>query len=579
MTGNRRAFLNRTTLIAALAAVWAASFCTPAAAQFETRGSSPVLQFPSSIAIGDFNHDGKLDLAVACSLRSTQVTVLLGNGDGTFQAARNFTVAGAPYSVATADFNHDGNLDLAVATGSGVSVLLGNGDGTFQSATNFATTAAPTFIAVGDFNRDRIPDLIVADSPYVSVLLGNGDGTFRAPIDNNSLPTYIPAVAVGDFNGDGNLDAAALAPNTGFTAVGVLLGNGDGSFRYAASYPIAEGSSSVATADFRGDGKLDLAVAGGSGVSVLLGNGDGSFQPEVSYPVQSPFWVTAADLNGDGRPDLAVSDLVLPSGVSVLLGNGDGTFRQATFYPATSEDRFVAAGDFNGDHKVDLAVADAVNADTVVLLNTGVVSFSPTTPINFPFQLVHTISAPVAVTLANTGTAALSISSVSVSGAFHAHNTCGTRVAPGANCTISIAFEPTVQGNTTGTVSISDSASSRPQVIDLTGAGTIVALSPAQLKFPPQKVGTASSPMQVTVKNAGNTVLAFTNIYVSGANCQNSKDFSQTNNCGSQVAAGASCAVTLTFTPSKTGVRTATLGFLDNGGGSPQTVPLTGTGT
>src|SRR5262245_16260891 len=153
------------------------SFLAPLA--FDTR------PFPESVAVGDFNGDGRLDLAVA-NYGSNNVSVLVGNGDGTFQTARNFPAGDRPFSVVVGEFNGDGRLDLAVANSTtgdigGVSVLLGNGDGSFQSARGFATGARPQSVAVGDLNGDSIPDLAVGNlfSSNVSVLLGNGDGTFR----------------------------------------------------------------------------------------------------------------------------------------------------------------------------------------------------------------------------------------------------------------------------------------------------------------------------------------------------------------------------------------------------------------
>jgi FG-GAP-like repeat/Transmembrane protein 131-like N-terminal/Abnormal spindle-like microcephaly-assoc'd, ASPM-SPD-2-Hydin len=549
--------------------------CAPAWAQFETRSTFSVGNSPESIAVGDFNHDGRQDVAVATA-GSYTIAVSLGNGDGTFKAPVFYTVGGVPTSIAAAPLTASGNLDLVVANAltSNISVLLGNGDGTFQAAKNANTSADPTFVCLGDFNGDHILDLVVADSPYVSVLLGNGDGTFRAPIDNSSLPTYIPGLAIGDFNGDGHLDVAAAAPNTGFVAVGILLGNGDGTLQAAVLRPVNFGLESVVAADFNGDGKLDLAF---SGLGVLLGNGDGTFGPEVDYAGGGEY-VSVAQLSPDGRVDLVTADFP-SSSVSVFIGNGDGTFKPPITYPTGAEARFVAAADFNGDQQQDIVAADYLYGDLTVLLNTGVVSLSPTVPLTFPTQLVNTSSVAHSVRLTNTGTTALSISSISVKGQFHlgSSTTCAGRVAAGAECIIEVTFKPLTTGRKSGTVSINDSASSKPQVIELSGQGTVVSLSPSALNFPGQKVGTKSAPMLATVKNDGSAALTISSVSIGG---NERKDFSETDNCASQtLAPGATCTVTVIFAPTKTGTRSATLFVDDNGGGSPQTLSLTGTGT
>jgi len=289
--------------------------------------------------VGDFNRDGELDLAVAdygSNDQSTTVTVtttvsvLLGNGDGTFQAAQTFEAGSGPYFLAMGDFNGDGKLDLAVADlgpstqrAGTVSVLLGNGDGTFQAARSFAAGNTIWSVAVGDVNGDGKPDLVVPDggSNSVSVLLGNGDGTFQAarsfPVGTN--PVH---VAVGDFNGD-RVQDLAVANYFDFT-VSVLLGNGDGTFQAARTFAASSYPWSVSVGDFNGDGVPDLATAnlGSTTVSVLLGNGDGTFQAAQNFGAGlGPAFVAVADFNGDGKQDLAVADYYSAGTVSVLINN------------------------------------------------------------------------------------------------------------------------------------------------------------------------------------------------------------------------------------------------------------------
>jgi hypothetical protein len=458
--------------------------------QFETRSKSLVspLPGPLSVATGDFNHDGKLDVAVASAYEnagrySNQIQVLLGKGDGTFQPAVNYTAGRAPGSVAVADLNNDGKLDLIVANSvdDSVSILLGNGDGTFQPAMNFATRQDPIVVLVGDFNNDGkldIATLNVSDSTgncdCVAVLLGNGDGTFQEPPIVTTLPFPPQGLAAGRLNADDKLDLAATVEFGGISEVQVLVGNGDGTFQWGATYPVGPSPNSITVADLNGDSKLDLVVAetGGMGVGVLLGNGDGTFQPRVDYITNAATWVAVADLNLDGKPDLVVANLTFPPGVTVFMGNGDGTFQNGVYYADGKDNRFVAVGDFNGDHQPDIVVPDFLYGDVIVMLNTGVVSLSPNTPLNFHGQKTGTTSTPQTVTLTNTGKTVLTISAMKATGQFGMTSTCGTSVAAGANCTISVTFSPKTLGAKSGTVSIHDSASSKPQVIELMGAGT-----------------------------------------------------------------------------------------------------------
>ena len=245
------------------------------APQFST-GSSP-----TSVVMADFNNDGKPDLAVTDS--GFMVSILLGNGDGTFQLPVDYRVGFAPTSVVAADFNADGKLDLVVAnyTGATVSVLLGNGDGTFQTHQDYTTADNPSMIAVGDVNRDGKLDLVVAavafstGTPAVSVLLGNGDGTFQSHMDRTT--SGVPsALSIGDFNDDGKPDIAATnswatpAHYAYGSTVSIFQGNGDGTFQPGVDYGTGSYPTSVVAADFNKDGKLDLAVANWADHTVSL---------------------------------------------------------------------------------------------------------------------------------------------------------------------------------------------------------------------------------------------------------------------------------------------------------------------
>ena len=336
------------------------------------------------VTTGDFNNDGFADIAVENYLSNT-VSVLLGKGDGTFQAQVAYPVGTKPERVLTADLNGDGNLDLVVAnTGSNtISVLLGNGDGTFQTQVTYPV-ASPVGLGLMDINHDGIPDVVAGDyyANTMSVLLGKGDGTFQAAVTypTGSTPQ---TVAEGDFNGDGNVDV--VVGNEGGATVGVFLGNGDGTFQTMVTYPVGNLPQGVQVADFNSDGKQDLAVTnqGDGTVSVLLGNGDGTFQTQVTYPVGvQPVGIEVADFNGDGIPDITVGNTGQASLTqSVLLGKGDGTFAAQVTFPTGNFPYGVAVADFNGDGLPDMAVANYNDATSTIFLSQVTATATATTTV------------------------------------------------------------------------------------------------------------------------------------------------------------------------------------------------------
>jgi hypothetical protein len=320
----------------------------------------------------DLNGDGKLDLIVRTELGvgPSGLAVLFGNGDGTFQM-NGFYQTGSdthPAFIVTGDFNGDGILDMATQAQSGIWLFLGKGAGLFQpgALTPVNQSGGALFeLVTGDVNGDGKLDIVASVQSGFTVLLGNGNGTFRSEIDT-IVPFFLVAFATGDFNGDGKPDLFGVSTEYGD---GLLyLGNGDGTFTLARQVNIASAPYWVTAADVNGDGFLDIISAGSD---VLLGNGRGYFSAPVYYPISSngdAEYVIAADLRNNGSVDLIFSNYL--GGLSVLLNSGKGKFEDGKSVPVSGGSVYCAvSADFNGDGIPDLAAA--VDSGTSILLGTG----------------------------------------------------------------------------------------------------------------------------------------------------------------------------------------------------------------
>jgi hypothetical protein len=347
--------------------------------------SYPAGTNPQEIVTADFNNDGRLDLAT-CNTGSGSVSVLLGNGNGPFQAPQTSAAGDNPVSIAVGDFNGDGKLDLTAANGGtgAVSVMRGNGDGTFQAPSGVGVGGDPTSVAVGDFNGDGKLDVAATSNVYVPyysyyygyygfneghvhVLLGNGAGSFAAPTDTSLGFGYHTSAAAADLDGDGDDDLVAV--NFDYGSVSVALGAGTGTPLGAVnSFTTGWAPRDVTVGDFTGDGKLDLATAGQT-VDILAGVGDGTFQGATGQFVGAAA-IAAADFNADGKLDVVTAD-PWSQVVGVMLGRGDGTLTQPINHAAGSLPIATAVGDFNGDGRPDVAAANSGSGNVSVLLNNG----------------------------------------------------------------------------------------------------------------------------------------------------------------------------------------------------------------
>lgn len=351
---------------------------------------------PRFVAVADFNRDGKPDLAVAFGTFTSccsGVSILLGNGNGSFASSVDYPLNGVPFGITAGDFRGDGRLSVAIVTqdsgGSGaseVSIFPGNGDGTFASAIVSPTGPLASTVVAADFNGDGKLDLVtmefrIADrlgnTANLAILLGNGDGSFKAPNEIIfSGETFPFALAAGDFNGDHQIDLAFVAAYFGgINAVGILAGKGDGTFVLSDPFFFTPGAEAAGAtiADLNGDGNLDVAVFGASTIDVLLGQGDGTLGASTQFGI-GPGAVSslATDVNGDYEADLVFASA---GGLNVVLGNGNGTFGSKKTYPASNSPLGLVAGDFKEDGHLDLAFNNADAHTVSILPGTGNGSF------------------------------------------------------------------------------------------------------------------------------------------------------------------------------------------------------------
>jgi hypothetical protein len=523
--------------------------------------SNPAMVCPLIMVATDLNNDGKTDLVgvgTSCTaIAEEQLIVLLGNGDGTFQqpvlSPFSLGLNKSPATLAVADFNGDGRLDLALTFPTDgtdgppgqIYIFLGNGDGTLQSPIIYGPpsldcssgtpncVSAPDGLAIGDFNGDGKLDLAVCGYQgigIVSILLGNGDGTFQAPQPIGSFSVSALSanyVASADLTGDGKLDLVVA----GHYVATVFLGNGDGTFGAGMTFttPPTEDSGQPILSDINGDGKLDLALSLDTGISILLGNGDGTFQPhtDVNFSLGGLFQLGAGDFNQDGRLDLVVSEGVLVqttaqvSTFSVSFGNqNDGTTstsQSVTLTNLASSELMLNSVAITGTNSGDFAIQSntcgtAVPAGTsctvgitftpaakgarsasllftdgataspqmVALTGTGIgtappaVSLAPKS-LTFPAQPVSTSSSQMTVTLTNTGDLGLTVNGIVFQGAnpgdFTQTNNCSD-VAGGTSCSINVTFTPGASGSRSATMQIVDNTANSPQPLAVSGTGS-----------------------------------------------------------------------------------------------------------
>jgi uncharacterized repeat protein (TIGR01451 family) len=536
---------------------------------------------PSAILAADFNGDGKLDLAVLNGGNNT-VTILLGNGNGTFSLpnAATPTTGSNPLAFVAGDFNGDGKVDLAVANyrGNTVTILLGNGDGSFTAtAATPATGSFPAAIVAGDFNKDGKLDLAVDNqcgtggactAGTVTILLGDGTGNFTAAAASPTTGSGPLSMAVADFNQDGNLDLAipsdcgSSGTCTTNGAVTILFGDGTGNFTAGTATP-ATGLRpyGIVVGDFNGDGKPDLAIANNDSntVSILLGDGNGNFTP-IATPLPTgagPVFPSVGDFNNDGSLDIVVPNAGSNT-ISVLLGAGGLVSPTITIAPTsltfaaqalntTSPAQTVTVsntgtlpvtftniattGDFAGATLAQcpsLAVNSAPctfqitftptangartgaitftdnatgSPQTVTLTGTGgasagTVSVTPAS-LTFAAQALNTTSPPQTVTVANTGNVPVGLTALGITAPFAIVSGTGagtctpqTNLAVEASCTINVTFTPTADGAATGALSVSDNATGSPQMVALSGTGGQSAVT---ITIPPGGSTTAST--------------------------------------------------------------------------------------
>jgi hypothetical protein len=481
----------------------------------------------NAIATADLNGDGNLDIVQGGGGTGVGITVMLGTSHGTFGAATSIAAGcgeanrSGINSIALGDVNGDKRVDV-VATSlddpyncfeNEIAVLLGEGNGNFEAPVYYSTgtTQQSGSIQLAAFREAGLLDIVVSNADgSLSVLLNNGKGVYgTASLITGASGTSGGAIVIGDFNSDGKLDIAVT--NYNGLAVSVLLGNGDGTFGAPISTAFPINPDALAVGDFNGDGKLDLAITSwnnNGSLQILTGNGDGTFTVGTLYKFNAwvgcypsggtnPYWISAGDLNQDGKLDLAIAVQFTSCGTEysgeqswgaalVYTGNGDGTFNLETGpWVGGVNNSGIVLGDFNSDGMLDMAVAGNASWTTqewvtIMLNKTQPVSVSPLQA-NAGVVKVGS-SKPETVILTNDQAKSMAVTSMTVGGTdasdFTSKSNCGAGLLEGAYCTAEVTFTPAAVGVRTATLTIKDGVGSQVVALSGTGEQTFTTYSP-----------------------------------------------------------------------------------------------------
>jgi hypothetical protein len=571
----------------------------------------------NSVVIADVNGDKKMDLVVT-SYSTHSVWVLLGNGKGTFTAGTSFSTDGYPQDVVVADFNGDKKLDFAVSNSFGqwVTVALGNGDGTFRDSQGYGYTwnYAVNGIAVADLNNDGSPDIVEAGGGTgvgLTVMLGSSHGALGSPVSIaigtcGEAANGVNSVALGDVSGDGKVDAVATMTNSGYNwcennVVAVLAGLGTGKFKAPVYYStgVTVQSGSIQLADINGDGKLDIVVSNADGsLSVLLNKGTGTYGAAIVTAGASGTNggnIVIGDFNKDGKLDVAIAEYYQKQ-ITVLLGKGDGTFQSPIVTPSPVNPNALAGGDFNKDGKLDLAVTSWESAGSLVIFTgNGDGTFKVGTPYTWGQCYPSGSFNPYWIGAADLNQdgkldLAIALQDNSCSTEYNGEQSLGAAVVFVGNGDGTFQMEngPWLGGYYSAGIALGDFNSDGTTDMAVVGnAGwttenwvTIfqnntqpVSISPLKITYAAQAVGTSSAAKTVLVTNDEKTSLTISSVALKGTD---PGDFSFKSGCPSSLLPGAYCTLSVTFKPTTTGTRTATLSIVDGAG--TQTVSLTGTG-
>jgi len=590
--------------------------------------------YPYSVAIADMNNDGKQDLVIG---EAGSIDVFLGNGDGTFGAPiQSFGGAASYYltNLAIADLNGDKKMDVVGGGAYSITVWMGNGNGTFKTERSFGSgyfgEQGFNSMLVADYNNDGKLDVatLPENATLFSIFSGNGDGTFAAGrIVTSALANSYRGAVAGDFNKDNKYDFAVV--NDATNNLEVYLGNGTGTFSTAKKFPVGASPQQIVAADFNNDGNLDLAVtnAGENTVSLLLGSGNGLFQTQQKFATGSyPYGIAAADVNKDGNMDLVIGTSDAPTNVQVLLGNGNGTFQPATSWGiyGGGVNTTLAVADINQDGYLDIAsstgdpyggfsvlfgagdgtFANGVQTDTYANgeYAMGAAQLQPGGFVDVIFGTPDGLEVVPSTNLGITGSGAfyelgpcipvaVVVADFNGDGNLDVASTCemGTIVwlgkGDGTFNSVLVYASSGFLDYSYGLAAADFNSDGLPDLVTTHVSGNITTLlsnpvvvfSVSKLNFGKVTVGSPVS-KSFTLLNQGQPKLTISSISLTG---QAPTDFTETSNCPlspSSLAVGGMCKVTITFTPSTTGARNASIVFSDSAIGPARMIALSGTG-